>query len=380
MKISDFTERSPGRLVAIPEGRSAVAFVPDDLPPKVTIDAGIQELNEAALLALGGLDALIPSLPNPQLVTNPFLRKEAVLSSKIEGTFTTLEQLYLFEANDKTANSEESGDAREVHNYLLAAQFAFSQLNEFPICSRLLKRTHERLMANSPSRWPGEYRPEQAYIGSQDILSARYVAPPCDQIDPLMDSLERYINAPRSDLPRLVQIAIVHYQFEAVHPFGDGNGRMGRLLISLLLRAFEILREPLLYISAYLERNRAEYVSRLWSISRAGEWNEWIRFFLQGVISEANDACMRTRELIRLREDFRGRFLATRGQLLKLVEHLFDMPVVTVPAAQRYLSLSTNRGARQLIDKLVEAKILEPVGDRKRNKIYVARPILDLLS
>ncbi|MEX2113556.1 MAG: Fic/DOC family N-terminal domain-containing protein [Pirellulales bacterium] len=380
MRTTDFKDGYPGRQVAIPEAPGAVAFVPNNLPPQIDLDAGIQQLNESALLALGGLDALIPSLPNPELVTNPFLRKEAVLSSKIEGTHTTLEQLYLFEANDPATRPENAADAREVYDYLVASKFAFAQLDEFPICNRLLKQVHERLMANSPSRWPGEFRPEQAYIGSRDLLSARYVAPPCDRLIALMDSLERYINSPRTDLPRLVQIAIVHYQFESIHPFGDGNGRIGRLLISLLLRAFDILREPLLYLSAYFERNRNEYVDHLWEISRCGAWEPWIRFFLQGVITEANDACMRTRELIKLREECRAKFQATRGQLLKLVESLFDFPVVTVPGAQKLLQLSTYRGTRQLIGKLEEAGFLQQVGNRKRNKLFVARRILDLLG
>jgi Fic family protein len=378
MKPTDFEKGYPGTLVPIPEGKRAVAFIPDPLPPALTMDADIQRLNEMALLALGGLDAIIPSLPNPELVTSPFLRKEAVLSSKIEGTRTTLEQLYLFEA--ASGDEDDAQDAREVHNYLVAAKYAFSQLDQIPICNRLLKNTHEKLMANAPSHWPGRFRPTQAYVGSGDLHSARYVAPPCDKLIELMDSLERYINSPRSELPRLVQVAIVHYQFEAIHPFGDGNGRMGRLLISLLLRAFDILQEPLLYLSAYFERNREQYVSHLWNVSRSGAWRDWILFFLQGVITEANDARMRTRELIKLREEYRAKYLETRGQLPRLVEHLFMFPVVSVTAAQKALGLSTYRGTRQLIGKLEEAGFVEQVGSRKREKIFVARPILEILD
>ena len=380
MKKADFSAAAPGTLVPIHGSASQWAFIPDDLPPELRVTAEIQALNESALLALGGLDALIPSLPNPQLVTNPFLRREAVLSSKIEGTFTTLEQLYLFEIEDSPADTAASRDAREVHDYLQAARFAFARLDELPICSRLLKSTHERLMAHSHGKWPGEFRPEIAYIGSRDLASARYVAPPSDKLIPLMNRLEHYINSERSELPRLVQIAMIHYQFEAIHPFGDGNGRMGRLLISLLLRAYGILREPLLYLSAYFERNRDEYVRRLWEISCHGDWDMWTNFFLQGVISEAHDACRRTRQLITLREDYRKQFMTTRGQLLRLVEQLFDFPVISVPAAQKALELSTYRGARQLIGKLEDAGLLTEVGERKRNKLFVARPIFELLG
>jgi Fic family protein len=380
MQESDFAGRFPGRLKPIPEAAGALAFIPNELPPDLAIDARTQELNEAALLALGGLDAIVPSLPNSELVTNPFLRKEAVLSSRIEGTRTTLEQLYLFEATDATTPPADAQDAREVHNYLVAAEFAFAALAQLPVCNRLLKDTHEKLMEHTRSPWPGRFRPQQAYVGSGDLLSARYVAPPAGDVVELMDALERYMNAPRSELPRLLQIAIIHYQFEAIHPFGDGNGRMGRLLISLLLRAFGILHEPLLYLSAYFERNREDYVARLWEISRRGAWEDWIRFFLEGVISEANDARVRTRDLIRLREEYRARFMSTRGQLLKLVEHLFEFPVVTVPGAKNLLGLSTYRGARQVIGKLEEAGLLVEADVRKRHKTFVARPIMKLLD
>ncbi|HEX6984350.1 MAG TPA: Fic family protein [Planctomycetaceae bacterium] len=350
-------------------------------------DTSLREAGERALLALGELRAIIPSLPNPRLITEPFLRREAVLSSRIEGTHTELEGLYLYEAarSDQPDMTEDEKDAREVSNYVVALHYGIARLQELPICNRLLKEMHERLLANVADdrgryKGPGKFRQAQAYIGSQDILAARYVAPPPEEVDRLMGELERYVNA-ESTLPTLIRIALVHYQFEAIHPFADGNGRVGRLLISLMLAATGLLPQPLLYLSAYFERNKTEYVQRMWEISRSGAWEPWLAFFLRGVDVEAQDATGRARSLLALREQYRNRLQSDKAasSLLTLIDRLFEWPVLSVNDARDRLGMSYE-GARKNVDKLVEHGILVEVTGNYRNRLYLARPITALMS
>jgi len=223
---TSFTKRSPGRLVNTPFGCSA--FVPDKLPARLEFSRSIERANESALLALGELRAIIPGLPNPNLLTQPFMRREAVLSSKIEGTRTELEQLYLFETEEKTGSNlvGEADDAREVHNYVRALEHGLERLSHMPVCNRLIKEMHGILLegvsdARGQYKSPGEFRHAQAYVGSSDIRSARYVAPPATSVETLMGQLERFINDDKVRLPTLVKAAVIHYQFEAIHPFAD---------------------------------------------------------------------------------------------------------------------------------------------------------------
>jgi Fic family protein len=382
MKRTDFSPDFSGKLVPI--GDDLVAFLPAPLPPELTITPRISNLCDEATIALGGLRQIIPFLPNPHLMTGPFLRREAVLSSKIEGTHTNLEQLYLFEAEgDEERATIGDSDAREVHNYVTALQHGLKRIQEIPVCGRLLREMHEILMEGLPTgrgayKRPGEFRNTQAYIGSRDLAAARYVAPPAPEINRLFDNLERFVNAGDSPLPTLIWIAAIHYQFEAIHPFADGNGRIGRVLISLLLAVRNLLTEPLLYLSAYFERNREAYGQHLWEVSRAGKWDAWVEFFLRGVKSEAEDASTRAHELLKCREEFLARFRGKRGQAANLVEFLFCNPVVTVRAAQNHLKLRTYIGAQKVIDSLEECGLLTLA--REKPKMYVAKPVVDILS
>ncbi|HVA50919.1 MAG TPA: Fic family protein [Pirellulales bacterium] len=386
MDPKSFTKRSPGRLVHTPFGCSA--FVPDKLPTKLELSMALERANEAALLALGELRAIIPGLPNPNLLTQPFMRREAVLSSKIEGTRTELEQLYLFETEEKNGGNvvQEADDAREVHNYVRALEHGLQRLSQMPVCNRLIKEMHGILLegvsdARGQYQSPGEFRQAQAYVGSSDIRAARYVAPPEASVETLMGQLERFINDDKVRLPTLAKAAVIHYQFEAIHPFADGNGRVGRLLISVLLSAWKILAEPLLYLSAYFERNRTEYVTHLWEVSRDARWEEWILFFLNGVASESADATARAKQLIALRERYRRELQQGKGtaSLLGLADKLFEWPVTDISEAARTLDM-TFKGGQKNIEKLVAGGILEELVGRARNRLYVAKEIIGLLA
>ena len=386
MKSDDFLAGSPGRLVSTTGG--ALAFVPNPLPPVVAVSHEMQAVSEEAVLALGELRAIVPSLPNPELITTPFLRREAVLSSRIEGTHTEIQELYLFEINEPKhslgqVEGEELQDAREVANYVKALEYGLEQFEKIPICHRLLKDMHRMLMreVRGVDKTPGEYRKCQNFVGrGRDILQARFVPPPKAEMEAAMDELEKYINVGK-DFPSLVRIATIHYQFETIHPFGDGNGRIGRLLISLLLAAYRLLPEPLLYLSAYFERNRDEYNDCLLRVSQKGDWHKWILFFLDGVKTEAGDAIRRARKLLKMREDLRlevQRGGAT-GNLLTLIDLLFQTPAISIPIARDKLGLSY-RGAQLNVRKLEQMKFLSEATGFERNKIYVAKPILDILQ
>lgn len=388
MNTEDFAENFPGRLVPTPH--DCVAFVPDLLPPNIGLDSEIRQANECALLALGELRAIIPALPNPKLITQPFLRREAVLSSKIEGTHTEIEGLYLYEATARERKTgrgtDTDGDAQEVHNYVVALEHGLGRLAELPVCNRLVKEMHEKLLDGVTRdrglyKMPGKFRNRQAFIGSSDIHAARFVAPPWEMIDGLMADLERYINSD-SGQPTLIDLALIHYQFETIHPFADGNGRIGRLLIAVLLAARSILPEPLLYLSAYFERHREKYVKRLWEVSRAGAWCEWIGFFLQGVHDEAVDAVNRARQILALREDYRAQVQSDKGSassLIELIDCLFRWPALNVTRAADQLHM-TYPGALKNVKKLEERGIIEEVTGYSRNKLYLAKPIIRLMS
>ena len=388
MQAKDFCKEYPGKLAPI--GGGLCAFVPNPLPDKVDFLGSVKNEHERALIALGKLGAIIPTLPNPELLTQPFMRREAVLSSKIEGTKTGVGQLYLFETETKLGSQmdeAEAADAREVWNYVLALEHGLKELPRMPVCNRLIRGMHEILMdgvtrerGQDPS--PGQFRDRQVYIGKDGIDTARYVAPPESTVLSLMNSLELYINEEHPELPSLVKIALIHYQFEAIHPFRDGNGRLGRLLISLLLSSMNILEQPLLYLSAFFERHKEDYVSNLWEVSRSGNWRQWVSFFLQGVIEESHDAVDRARTLMALKETYRQRLQRpkkTSASALALVDFLFRWPIVSVPEVAKELDM-TYKGALKNVEKLVALEVLKENKSRKWNKLYIASDIIKILA
>lgn len=381
MRREDFTADAPGRLVVAPEGH--LAYVPDPLPPQFALELSTVNLLADAERALGELKGVGQRLPNPHLLINPFLRREAVLSSRIEGTTTGLQQLLLFES----APSDEPGDSdvREVANYVAALELGFSLLEKLPVSLRLIREVHERLMQDvrGQEQRPGEFRHIPNLIGHRGATpdTARFVPPPVKEMHAALHDLERYIGERRDDLPFLIQLALVHYQFEVIHPFMDGNGRVGRLLIALQLRERAYLPQPLLYLSAYFEYHRDAYRDHLLAVSRSGTWTEWIDFFLQGVAEQSTDTVQRSYQLLDLLQRYQSWALSTTrsANLARLVELVLVRPVISISNVEEWLGV-TQPGASRLVQQLVDRGILEEVTGRQRNRRFAALEILEILD
>jgi Fic family protein len=327
--------------------------------------------------ALGELSGIGRALPNPHLLILPFARREAVLSSRIEGTQASLSDLYAFEAAPR---AEETGDVREVVNYVRALEFGLSRLKDLPVSLRLIREIHERLMrgARGEHSTPGEFRRSQNWIGPPGCLlnDATYVPPPLEEMRTCLDALEHFLHA-EHNIPPLVQLALIHYQFEAIHPFLDGNGRVGRLIIVMLLCLWDLLSQPLLYLSAYFEANRQTYYELLLSVSQRGTWKEWVLFFIEGVDSQARDAVRRSHRLQDLRREYRTRFQTTQSsaRLLQVVDLLFGSPILTVTRVKEAIGVSFP-SANRYIGQLEEAGIVHEITGQARNRLYRAGEII----
>lgn len=383
MNPADFNQSNPGRLSKVGRGDAIYwAFIPAPLPPKLEWTDDIVRQLSAADRALGQLAGVGRNLPNPHLLIGPFKRREAVLSSRIEGTQASVSDLLLFEANPNA--TPRIADVREVANYVEAIEHGLRRLDTLPLSNRLIRELHERLMRKmrGQERTPGLFRTSQNWFGSPGcgINDARYVPPPPTELPDCLTSFENYLHAP-SKLPPLVRLAIIHYQFEAIHPFLDGNGRVGRLLITLLLCAESILPGPLLYLSAYFERQRSEYYEGLHRVSTHGAWGDWIEFFLRGVTEQAMDAVGRANRLLGLREAYRGNLVQARQSalLLMLIDALFEHPAMTIDMAAKRMNV-TRRAASQHIYRLVDAGMLTEITGRQRGRVYIADEIRSIIE
>ena len=384
MRVEDFGENAPGKLLHAHDFTVGAywTFDPDPLPPSLHLDVNTVNLLATAERAVGELNGIGRMLPNPHLLIRPFLRREAVLSSRIEGTVTNLKQLLLFEA--EPTNRSSSPDVQEVINYVRAMEYGLKRLENLPVSLRLIREVHEQLMegVRGQSKSPGEFRIIQNYIAgpSQSIQQARYVPPPVTEMSQALADLERFMHS-SSDTPFLIQLALIHYQFEAIHPFEDGNGRIGRLLLSLLMCEREYLSQPLLYLSGYLERNRDTYMDCLLRVSQRCDWLSWISFFLEGVSSQAKDAISRTGQLLNLWQDYRSRLQAARSSslTLQLVDLLFTTPAVTAPYVQYELGV-TQASARRTIERLEKDGILQEATGQRRNRVYIATEVFSILD
>lgn len=333
--------------------------------------------------ALGRLAAIGQDLPTTKLLVRSFIQREAVYSSYIEGTVASLTDLIQFEVSREV--EREIPDVREVSNYVHTLEFGLDQLRTRQLSLELICELHGRLMAGVRGQGAnaGRFREMQNWIGSprSGVEQARYVPPPPGRV--LLNSLgalEAYINAP-TELPKLVRAALVHYQFEAIHPFADGNGRIGRLLISLLLCRDQLLAQPLLSLSAYFERNRREYYDHLFSVSSRGTWEYWISFVLLGVRDEARAALERADRLIALRNEFRQTIQRSSvpARLLDLVDQLFASPIVRV--ADVHIKLKVNRRtALSYVNKLVSLGILEETTGKQRDRLFAAKRIIQAIE
>jgi Fic family protein len=384
MRPDDFIHGFPGKLVATPFDTKG--FVPDRLPLSLPFDPSLRRAEEEALLALGALQTIPHLLPQHRtLFTSQYMRRESVLSSKIEGTSTKIGQLFLFEADERhqSKTAYDATDAKTVHNAHLALEAGLSEVEKKPISCALLRGVHAALFKDLPDiakAHPGSYRTTQAFVGSQNILKARYVAPPSMFVEELMQDLETYINE-FMRLNTLTKIALVHYQFESIHPFTDGNGRVGRILISLMLKASGLLSEPPLYLSAYFDENLRAYVQHLWEVSSKNRWSEWITFFLNGVKREAKDAVSRAHNIINLREEMRQQWQRSKGTaaVLDLIDDLFYRPTVNIQRAAKVMKRTTE-AARINVEKLVAMGVLREVTGYSRNRIFIAPQIIQLLE
>lgn len=377
MDIAAFQDNAAGRIVRSPKGY--YAFVPHSLPPKLTYtDELIGNLSEADR-KLATLEGVARRLPNPHLLVNPYMRREAVLSSRIEGTQASMSDLFLFEAE----HSEEArpSDVREVWNYVRALTHGLKRLPELPLSLRLTRELHRELTrgVRGEKRNPGEFRRDQNWVGPPgcSLNDAVFVPPPPPEMTDALDDWEKFLHVRDRSLPPLLQCAMVHYQFEAIHPFEDGNGRVGRLLIVLFLCERELLTQPLLYLSAFFEKHRAEYYKRLQGVDRRGDWTEWLTFFLRGIAAQSQDAVTTAERVLTLHQSYRQTLQKKRvtAPTLALLDQLFVNPFVSIPRARDRLKV-TYPTAQAAVYRLVDAGILTEVTKRYRNRLYCARELL----
>lgn len=370
-------------------GEEVAAFVPHALPPAdppIVVDAALAERLRAAEQALVRLELAGEMVPSLDWFIYAFVRKEAVLSSQIEGTQATLVDLLTFEAQDGAEQSAApNADVEEVCNYLDALASARTQLAEptgLPLSMRLLNETHARLMrgVRGAEKLPGEVRRSQNWIGGSRPGNAAYVPPPPHALGEVLGAFEKYLHADDS-LPPLVRAGLLHVQFETIHPYLDGNGRIGRLLVTLLLEHWKLLTKPLLYLSLFFKRHREDYYRRLNAVRIEGDWEGWLDFFLDGVGTIADEAVASARELFALVAADRARVLAQEGMsvvALRLFELLRRHPVLTVASVMKLVE-TTKPTAGRAIELLVAAGVLVETTGKKRDRSFVYRSYLDRL-
>lgn len=392
MRPEDFGPQASGDIVPVsftevhpitrrPQTVATYAFLLNPLPASLELSPRISLQIETAVQALGRLDGLGALLPNPYLLIRQFLRREAVASSRIEGTITSLEDLAVYEDADEPPPSAD--DFQEVLNYVRALELGLEMLPDREISAVFVRELHAVLMSGvrGQDKRPGSYRESHVYIGhgGSGVADARFVPPPAFDIPALMHDLERVMIRPPA-IPRLVMIALVHYQFETIHPFEDGNGRVGRLIISLLLQQWGLLDQPMLYLSDYFERERRAYVDGLLAVSQQGAWDDWVFFFLEAVRQQANDAVQRAQQLLALRERYRQRY-QDRGvvRALVVIDRLFEAPSISVRQLEQQLGVSYNT-AQSVVSTLEADGVLEEVTGRKRNRRFLAMEIMSVLS
>jgi Fic family protein len=388
MNQKDFENSPAGRVLKAGQGNAAFwAFIPNPLPPKLTSDWELTRLLSEADRTLSELGGLGRTLPNPSLLVSPFLRREAVLSSRIEGTKSDITDLYYYEAGQLTLpgmekSADHEADVREVYNYVRALEYGLKRLSKLPASLRLLREIHARLLEGVRGRHatPGEFRTRQNWIGGATINEAVYVPPPVPEMETALAAFENYLHALEDVYPPLIRLAFIHYQFEAIHPFVDGNGRIGRLLLSLLLVNWNILPLPLLYLSAYFESHRQAYYDGLLAISQRGAWREWVTFFLKGVVHQSQDGVTRAKRLQDLQSKWRTRLLKERvtGLALGLVDMLLEMPVLSAEDIRTRFNVS-HPAAMNALRRFADLGFLREVTGKERYRRYVADAIFEIL-
>lgn len=384
MVTEEVNKDRAGRHVRQPSGYQA--FIPEALPPNppIRVDGDLLRLLSDADRALGVLDGSIRTLPQPDLFVSMYVRKEAVLSSRIEGTQSSLQDLLAAEA--RVPDDERPRDVHEVANYVRAMSHGLARLATLPVSVRLIREIHGELMqgVGGPRLTPGELRRSQNWIGppGSTIADATFVPPPADEVPDALAALERYIHSD-DDLPPLIKIGLTHTQFEMIHPFLDGNGRVGRLLITLLLCERGLLRKPVLYLSSFFMRYRQEYYERLQAVAEQGDFEGWLTFFLRGITATSNESADTAGRILELREDHRreinrhlGRAAATGHRVL---DKLYEHPIITAKDVQSLLG-TTFAGGNRIVQRLVDAGILREITGKSRNRRFRYEAYVDLFE
>lgn len=373
-----------GRYVRQPAGYRA--FIPAPLPPEppVRIEGALQRLLSEADLALGRLDGSIQTLPNPDLFVFMYVRKEAVLSSQIEGTQSSLQDLLAAEAS--ILAPEQPRDVDEVINYVAAMNYGIGRLTELPVSMRLIREIHERLLrgVRGTHLTPGELRRSQNWIGPGGctLNEASFVPPPPHEVPEALGALERFLHADDS-IPLLVKIGLAHAQFETIHPFLDGNGRVGRLLVTFLLCEKGVLHKPVLYLSHYFKQHRQRYYDLLQATRDAGDWEAWLAFFMRGVAEVSAQATETARRILALREDHRAAIAAGLGRAAgnghRVLEHLYERPIVSVNEVRGLIG-TTYPAANELVGRMEKLGILEEMTGQARNRRFRYGPYIRLFN
>jgi Fic family protein len=367
-----------------PDGYAA--FHPEPLPPNppLHLDVDLHRLLDRANQALGRLDGITLLLPDPSQFLYAFIRKEAVLSSQIEGTVSSLSDLLLFE--NEVIPGVPIQDIEETANYIAALNHGVNSIasGRLPLCNRLLREAHARLLRSGrgSEKAPGEFRRSQNWLGGTRPGNAHYVPPPWPEVEPAMSALEQYLHDIPEPSPVLIKAALAHVQFESIHPFLDGNGRVGRLLITLLLVDQQVLSRPLLYLSLYLKRNRQAYYEHLQRVRTEGAWEEWLSFFLEGVVEVADSTAETTREIVKMIERDRERIHAFgRGAAtaLRVHDQAVKRVVIKPPVVAKQLRL-TEPPIYAAIARLEDAGLIREVTGRARGKAYVYGEYMDILN
>ncbi len=373
-----------GRYITQPTGYRA--FIPAPLPPEpaVRLAGKLQTLLSEADRAIGRLDGSIQTLPDPDLFVFMYMRKEAVLSSQIEGTQSSLQDVLSAEARLHSRGNID--DVNEVINYVQAMNHGLNRLNDLPLSVRLIREIHERLLRNvrGEQLQPGELRISQNWIGPAGctLQEAAFVPPPPNEVPRILGELETFLHEP-SSLPDLVRLGLIHAQFETIHPFLDGNGRIGRLLITFLLTQNGILQKPVLYLSYFFKKHRAEYYDRLQAVRDKGDWESWLTFFLQGVAEVSEEAARTAQRILALREKHRAAVTARLGRAAGnghlILEHLYKQPYLAVTDVQEIIGASYT-AANNLVSRLVETGILEEVTGQNRNRVFCYQPYITIFA
>lgn len=373
-----------GRYVRQPTGYRA--FIPAPLPPRpaLNLDPTTTALLSTADRAMGRLDGSVLTLPNPDLFVFMYVRKEAVLSSQIEGTQSSLQDLLSAEA--QLFDLGLPRDVDEVLNYVRAMHHGLARLTELPVSVRLIREIHEKLMegVRGGRLQPGELRTSQNWIGpgGSTLATATFVPPPHHEVPQALSDLERFLHG-NDTMPPLVKIALAHVQFETIHPFLDGNGRVGRLLITFLLTECGVLHKPVLYLSHYFKQHRQTYYEHLQAVRDRGDWESWLAFFLRGVVEVAGEAAGTARRILQLREQHRAAITQHLGRAAgnghRVLESLFDRPIVSVADVQQ-LTGTTFAAANSLVSRLVQHGVLQEMTGYARNRRFRYAPYIALFN